>query len=165
MSGIEHVNSPHLRIADNNFDLIRLGAALQVALLHVTHSLSVEYSTAGWARLLEVFPGVPIFFFISGLLISRSYERSRSLKDYALIARCASSQGCTSACSSTSSLWLRPGTSVPSGRGSPTLRRCTSPRPPSCSSTTRLHARFGDGVLNGSLWTICVELQFYVLIP
>ena len=160
------MNSPHLRIADNNFDLIRLGAALQVALLHVTHSLSVGYSTAGWAQLLEVFPGVPIFFFISGLLISRSYERSKSLKDYAL----------------NRTLRIFPGLHVcvllniiaVAATGYFGTVRAGLPEVAALylAKTTIVQfynpdfmRGFGDGVLNGSLWTICVELQFYVLIP
>ncbi len=155
-----------LRIGDNNFDLIRLGAALQVALLHVTHSLSVEYSSTAWARLLEVFPGVPIFFFISGMLISRSYERSKTLKDYAL----------------NRSLRIYPALHVC------VLLNLVAVAMTGYFGTVHAHfgdiavlylakttflqfynpdfmRQFGDGVLNGSLWTICVELQFYCLIP
>jgi len=73
-----------LNIAANNFDLLRLCAALQVAILHVARELSPQYGSAPWVGVLEVFSGVPIFFFISGFLISRSYERSKSLTDYAL---------------------------------------------------------------------------------
>src|SRR6202011_6269624 len=67
----------------NNFDLLRLLAALQVA---VVHSIGFLKPTRYFARLMEAgldrFPGVPIFFVISGVLISKSYERSDSLRDY-----------------------------------------------------------------------------------
>src|ERR1700731_1772916 len=67
----------------NNFDLLRLLAALQVA---VMHSIGALKPTGYFARLLEAglyrFSGVPIFFVISGVLISKSYEHSDSLRDY-----------------------------------------------------------------------------------
>src|SRR5690349_9052904 len=67
----------------NNFDLLRLLAALQVA---VVHGIAVLKPTGHFAGLLgtglDRFPGVPIFFVISGVLISRSYEHSASLRDY-----------------------------------------------------------------------------------
>jgi len=67
----------------NNFDLLRLLAALQVA---AVHSIGILQPTGRFARLLgaglDRFPGVPIFFVISGVLISKSYEHSDSLRDY-----------------------------------------------------------------------------------
>ena len=67
----------------NNFDLLRLLAALQVAVVHSIGSLK---PTGYFARLLgaclDRFPGVPIFFVISGVLISKSHQRSDSLRDY-----------------------------------------------------------------------------------
>jgi peptidoglycan/LPS O-acetylase OafA/YrhL len=166
MSGIEHVNSPHLRIADNNFDLIRLGAAVQVALLHVTHSLSVGYSTAPWARLLEVFPGVPIFFFISGLLISRSYERSKSLKDYALNRTLRIFPGLHVCVLLNIIAVAATGYFGTVRAGLPEVAALYLAKTTIVQFYNPAFMRgFGDGVLNGSLWTICVELQFYVLIP
>lgn len=61
----------------NNFDLIRLAAASQVMVIHSIHNLGIETSRA--LEMLEFalsfFPGVPIFFVISGYLVSASYER------------------------------------------------------------------------------------------
>ncbi|WP_017901561.1 acyltransferase family protein [Pseudomonas asplenii] len=67
----------------NNFDLIRLLAAFQVAFLHIF---------VGWLKvpvpyeirlLLLCFPGVPVFFVVSGFLITRSYtSRQRGLLNY-----------------------------------------------------------------------------------
>ena len=77
------------KISENNFDLIRLFAASEVAVLHIFSYLSPQiYSHPtplqdAVIRLLEMFPGVPTFFFISGFLISRSYERVGSLREYA----------------------------------------------------------------------------------
>jgi len=60
----------------NNFDLLRLYAASQVALHHALRHLQVEHADWLIIKITRLFPGVPIFFFISGLLISRSFENS-----------------------------------------------------------------------------------------
>mgnify|MGYP001238677287 CR=1 FL=1 len=54
----------------NNFDLLRLFAALQVALEHSSVHLQHSYAILD---MLALFPGVPIFFFLSGYLIFGSY--------------------------------------------------------------------------------------------
>ncbi len=59
--------------AQNNFDLIRLFAATQVAISHITSHLGIKNQ---FLSLLDLFPGIPIFFFISGYLICGSYEQS-----------------------------------------------------------------------------------------
>src|SRR6185436_17790275 len=66
----------------NNFDLIRLGAALQVAVGHTASFYGLWGMLGLVGNAINVFPGVPIFFVISGLLISRSYESSGVLGDY-----------------------------------------------------------------------------------
>jgi len=59
----------------NNFDLIRLLAALEVAVGHAFAWLKVPLP--GWAFASETcFPGVAIFFVISGFLVTRSYVNS-----------------------------------------------------------------------------------------
>jgi peptidoglycan/LPS O-acetylase OafA/YrhL len=58
----------------NNFDLIRLMAALQVAQTHVSGILSLPVKPHAFAFFLPQFPGVPIFFVVSGFLVTQSYR-------------------------------------------------------------------------------------------
>src|SRR4051794_5052326 len=66
----------------NNFDLIRLLAALQVLYEHAVGWLKLPNIPLpwrwplGWA--LGLFPGVAVFFVISGFLVTRSFLDSRS---------------------------------------------------------------------------------------
>ena len=64
----------------NNFDLLRILAALQVVLAHTRVHLDIQRLPL-WS-LVEAFPGVPIFFAISGFLISASFERTPNLASY-----------------------------------------------------------------------------------
>ena len=64
-----------LREHHNNFNLIRLIAAAQVLAVHGLNHLGFE---GPLVTALRVVPGVPTFFFISGLLICTSYERTRT---------------------------------------------------------------------------------------
>ncbi len=66
---------------ENSFTALRLAAAVQVMLSHAATRLGFDDLAA--ARLVTLFPGVPVFFFLSSYLVSESFARSTSLTDYA----------------------------------------------------------------------------------
>ena len=165
-SGIGLSEGPASDWRVNNFDLLRLLAALQVA---VMHSIGILTPTGYFARLLEAglyrFPGVPIFFVISGVLISKSYERSDSLRDY-LRNRCLRIFP---------GLWvcLVVSVAVILALGVGSFGRITTPAWLSwwagqMSIFQDFEAAFLEPLstgLNRSLWTIPVELEFYIVLP
>jgi len=150
----------------NNFDLIRLAAALQVAINHTAANFNVDGWGAGLIAVTGLLPGVPVFFFISGFLISRSFEKNPVLGDFFLNRILRVYPGLT-ACfllsvaavwwvgyfdtitvaDSKIGLWIAAQLSIVQFYNPDFMRQ------------------YGTGVLNGSMWTITVELQFYVLVP
>ena len=146
----------------NNFDLIRLFAALQVAVTHSITHLKVTVLSP-FVGGLNYLPGVPIFFIISGFLISRSWERAPSLRQYILnrVLRIYPA------------LWVCLAFSI-------AIFLVSGIRPDSLTNflawffaqitffqfyNPEFLRDFGVGAINGSLWTIPVEIQFYVLLP
>jgi peptidoglycan/LPS O-acetylase OafA/YrhL len=69
------------KAAENSFNAVRLLAALQVAYIHAIAHLKLA-PTWGY-EWIEQFPGVPIFFAVSGYLVFDSLLRLRSLKRFA----------------------------------------------------------------------------------
>jgi peptidoglycan/LPS O-acetylase OafA/YrhL len=151
----------------NNFDLLRLLAALQVAVIHGIAYLKLSgYFVRLLVAVLDLFPGVPIFFVISGVLVSKSYEHSVSLRDYARNRCLRIFPG----------LWICLVASVAAilvlgVRGS--LGPITAPDwllwwAAQMSIFQGHQAAFLEPLrtgLNLSLWTIPIELQFYILLP
>jgi len=149
---------------DNNFDLLRLLAAAQVAFFHCATHLQVpldrERPLVAFASHL---PGVPIFFVVSGFLISLSWERNpqpasyarnRVLRIYPALWVCFG-VGVLSAAIVGGVDFLRAG-ALPWVAAQLTIGQFYNPD---------FLRGYGIGVLNGSLWTIPVELQFYLLLP
>jgi len=152
----------------NNFDLIRLVAALSVVFFHSTKHLHLDFGRLGDLGLgfYTLFPGVPVFFVVSGYLVSASYLRSTSISSYAR----------KRALRILPALWLVTALSVVmvSAFGFVTWQVAASPKfaawlvgqltvmqlynPPFLRG-------FGVGALNGSLWTIPVEIGFYAAVP
>lgn len=152
----------------NNFNVIRLLAALEVMLYHgFTHyNLDFKY-TEPLKKILLIIPGVPVFFFISGFLIFKSYEsnssnlkkyfKNRFLRIYPALWICflftltllAISNVIDFRNFSRGTFWTW------------ILAQLTffqSYKIPDVSD-------WGVGHPNGSLWSICVELQFYFFLP
>ena len=151
----------------NNFDLLRLLAALQVALVHmIAHLKPPGPGFAIFDHGLRLFPGVPVFFLISGFLISKSFEQSVSLGEY-LRNRLLRIFPALWVC-----LVVSVGVVLAGGVGAIAL---TATRDWLIFWADQMMAlelyqpafldSFGTGYLNSSLWTIPVELEFYLLLP
>jgi peptidoglycan/LPS O-acetylase OafA/YrhL len=152
----------------NNFDLLRLLAATQVAVMHITAHLKAELPDL-LSRIIEWFPGVPIFFVISGFLIAMSYDRNRSLRQYAWNRFLRIFPA----------LWVCFGVSIVAlgifGYLQPEIfhKRLWLWSFAQIFGHTglaqllgrRMFTDYGVGDINGSLWTISVELQFYFILP
>ncbi|MEK6641784.1 MAG: acyltransferase [Nitrospirota bacterium] len=152
----------------NNFDLIRLFAAFQVAVVHVFHIMEIETAWLGSfiLHLFYLFPGVPIFFFISGFLISRSYENNSCLKEFFINRVLRLYPGLIACVAFTIVVVMVSGYLQGKGvqwfeLGLLFLAKITVFQ----FYNPEFMRAYGDGVLNGSLWTITVEIQFYLLIP
>jgi len=143
----------------NNFDLLRIFAATQVLIFH-------SYSQSGaavpvWLAPLIHFSGVPIFFVISGYLISASYERNSDPGKYFRNRFLRIYPGMWACILLTFLLTLLLGYRMAQALDYAWLPAQLAGiifTPPFLKS-------FGVGSYNGSLWTIPVELQFYLVLP
>jgi peptidoglycan/LPS O-acetylase OafA/YrhL len=153
---------------ENNFDLIRLFAALQVVIMHAFGHFQINYinSVSVIREILVHLPGVPIFFTISGFLICMSYEKkndkykfyiNRFLRLYPALWISFVITVCIlvffnfinyqTLYSANFAFW------------------CFTQLSFLQFYTPEFFRDFGVGTPNGSLWTIAVEIQFYFLIP
>lgn len=159
----------------NNFDLLRLFAACQVM---VTHACFWLHLNEGWSgtfayRLLFSFPGVAIFFVISGFLVTDSYLRSTSVGSYfikrslrifpALIVNIAVMELALLATGGSVIL------SAAKYLEYLTVYALTGARPWAIYASNYepyISAGFFKAVYpSGVLWTISVELSFYLILP
>jgi peptidoglycan/LPS O-acetylase OafA/YrhL len=143
----------------NNFDLLRILAATQVLYFHTIFHLKID--APWWTLVFEYFPGVPIFFVISGYLVSASYERSESLTRYFWNRFLRIYPGLWVCLFLSVIVAVFFGFNVLHFRGGAWIIAQMA----GMIYTPDFLAQFGFGSYNGSLWTIPVELQFYFLLP
>ena len=144
----------------NNFDLLRFLAATEVIFDHYFQHLNIPL-TARQSETLYLFPGVPVFFLISGYLISASFERNARFNDYIRNRMLRIYPG----------LWccLIVTVIVFSATGVNFLNSQALIWFP-CQLVGLIYtpgflSTYGFGSYNGSLWSIPVELQFYLVLP
>jgi peptidoglycan/LPS O-acetylase OafA/YrhL len=161
-------NSPNLLPAQNNFDVIRLALAFIVFLAH-SYDLSQSSDLKPLVSLLSSRVAVEAFFVISGFLIIMSYERSRSLPNYAQKRVRRIYPGyIVSVCFFAILLPLIEDVPAKIYTSFDYFKYLTvnalflnfiSPSIPGVFENNPIYA------INGALWTIKIEVMFYVCIP
>ena len=148
----------------NNFDLIRLVAATQVMLFHAIFYFKVPAPALN--AVISYLPGVPAFFFVSGFLISASWERNSSLRTFFVNRTLRIFPGLWAVLLfSLVTLVVFYDRSILNDNLGKLLLWSL------CQATILqdwipdFMRGYGVGGMNGSLWTIPVELCFYVSIP
>jgi len=144
----------------NNFDLLRLLAATQVIADHFFQHLNIKINNLS-LEILYLFPGVPVFFIISGYLISASYERNNNLVIYFRNRALRIFPGLWGVIFITVIVFSLTGASFLN-------KQVIAWLPCQLAGliyTPQFLSNYGFGSYNGSLWTIPLELQFYVALP
>jgi peptidoglycan/LPS O-acetylase OafA/YrhL len=148
----------------NNFDLIRLFAALQVFVYHTLNCFGLLNIYPIVPTILNQIPGVPIFFMISGFLITFSFNSNPNSLKLFFYKRALRIFPALWVCliftiilvnfflkldwtSKSIYVWI--------------LAQATFFQ----TFTLETFRNWGIGRPNGSLWSIVVELQFYLLLP
>jgi peptidoglycan/LPS O-acetylase OafA/YrhL len=150
--------------SQNNFDLVRLFAGLQVVLVHVMYEIPGLYNGV-LVKALSLFPGVPIFFFISGYLIGGSWQRSRSLASY-ISSRVLRIFPALWVAVFFTFVALLIFYTVPMSQNIGVALMWLFMQLTFLQSWNPEFLRgYGIGVANAALWTIPVELSFYVVLP
>lgn len=148
----------------NNFDLVRLLAAAQVLAAHVIANMPGMYD-ATLLKALSLVPGVPVFFFISGYLISGSWQRRPDVAAYAAARALRIFPALWAAVLFTLlMLLLLYGAPLADNAGTALvwlLMQFSFLQ----SWNPEFLRGYGSGVANPVLWTIPVELSFYVCLP
>jgi peptidoglycan/LPS O-acetylase OafA/YrhL len=154
----------------NNFDLLRLFAALQVAVVHGYEHFQLKglnvVADFMVQKIVVYFPGVPIFFAMSGFLIFSSFDRRKNLRVYCVNRFLRLFPGLWVSFLLTFSIlcffrYITFGNLL-SGNILFWIAGQVS-----CFQffTPGALRGYGLGNPNGSLWTIFVEIQYYALVP
>jgi len=144
----------------NNFDLIRI---ITATLVLINHSLThLELHTPAAYTVIQQFPRVPMFFVMSGYLLSASFERNGDLKNYFTNRLLRIYPGLWACLILTVILFATiGGVNFFNGEAIPWFITQMI----GVIWTPSFLDNFGYGSYNGSLWTIVVELQFYLALP
>lgn len=147
----------------NNINLLRLLAATQVVVSHSIGHFDLASENAPLVLAIRMFPGVPIFFLLSGYLIFNAWERDPNIWRYWINRALRIYPG----------LWgsftVTIGVLIALGQldGSPAEMIVWIIAQLSIVQffNPEFLRDFGTGVVNGALWSIPVELQFYIVLP
>lgn len=162
-------NTTQFVFAENSLDILRLFAALQIAITHYLNLTMLTYGKdgpgdgllLGFKRALTLFPGLIILFSISGFLMGETLMRTQNRKIFAqkrilrlypaLWVNIVLTMGMLS---------LLPG--VVSGHGKDLLTWAVVQGVGLAYTPSFLQA-FAIESINGTLWALMVEIQLYVL--
>ena len=150
---------------NNAFDILRYFAAFSVMLLHYTYyAITMSEQEIGFLRVIrriaEFFPGVVILFSLSGFLISASFERCKTKKEFIKkrVFRLYPE------------LWLCTLVNIivviflAKERLDKTFVMWVITQIFGIANTPSCLKSFASGSVNGALWTIFTEMQLYVVL-